>query len=232
VKKIQTHVQQIMGGFAKARRQPTAEEVRQVRREPDRQQREAEARFIQEVQMQRRGANFHAVQEPSVDWNQPPPAEQRLQAIRTTSQPVVPKTQPAAQDAEQPSEDPTSRIEQRLNMMLEETRRKLVSFNDEGPQEGPRYPMEAPRFPTSQYMTIVNPQYREAPFFTGERREAYGGFQSARDRQSTSREPPYRMYEEAQPMLISYGGSYHTHQQFLAMAPPQQHQPYIVIPHI
>lgn len=69
-------------GFSKARRQPTAEEVRQVakRKEPDRQQREAqreaEARFIQQVQMQRKGANFHAVQEPSVDWN-PQPLEER-----------------------------------------------------------------------------------------------------------------------------------------------------------
>jgi len=164
-------------GFSKARRQPTAEEVRQVakRKEPDRQQREAEARFIQQVQMQRKGANFHAVQEPSVDWNAQPLEERHHQSIRT-SQPVVPKTQPAAQDAEQPTEDPTLRIEQRLNMMLEETRRKLVSFNnDEGPQQE-RYQsaMEAPRFAPSQqqqYMTIVNHQ----PFFSGAERP-YGGF--------------------------------------------------------
>ena len=82
VKKIQTHVQQIMAaGFAKQkpRRQPTAEEVRQVKRkeQPDRQQqREDEERFILQTQMQRK-ANFHAVQDPSIDWNQPYPEEQR-----------------------------------------------------------------------------------------------------------------------------------------------------------
>lgn len=182
-------------GFAKQkpRRQPTAEEVRQVkRREPDRQQREDEERFILQTQLQRK-ANFHAVQEPSVDWNQPYP-EERHQSIRT-SQPVVPKTQPAAQDAEQPSEDPTSRIEHRLNLMLEETRRKLISFNDEGPQEYPRYQsaMEVPRYSQQQqqYLTIVNPQYREQPFFStaeprGDAQQTYGGFQSARERQGSS----------------------------------------------